>query len=101
MNRAWATVGGPLGPNPSFTDYAIVSRIFDPVTGKIAAVSAGIRRFGTLAAADFLSNPDKIGTLAPNAPRDWGKKNMQAVLAMDVKYGKPAGPIRVVASYFW
>ena len=37
---------------------------------------------------------------AVSAPRDWRKKNMQAVLAIDVKDGV-AGHPRVVASYFW
>jgi hypothetical protein len=99
-SRAW--IADPIaGPTPTFTDYAIVSRILDPATGRLAVVSAGIHRFGTLAAADFLSNPEKLAMLTAHAPRDWRKEDMQAVLAMDVKDGRPTGPIRVLASYFW
>lgn len=100
-NRDWQIADGRLGPTPSFTDYAIISRIFDPATDRVMVVSAGIRQYGTMAAADFLSNPDKMAMLSARAPRDWRKKNMQAVLAMDVKDGKPVMPIRVLASYFW
>jgi hypothetical protein len=99
--RAWQIPDGPLVPNATFTDYAIISRILDPATDRLVVVSAGIRQYGTLAAADFLTNPEKVALLSPLAPRDWRRKNMQAVLAMDVKDGKPAGPVRVMASYFW
>ncbi len=98
--RDWSVPKGPLGSSPTFTDYAIVTRVVDPVTDKIAVVSAGIRRYGTLEAAEFLSHPEQIETVTAHAPWDWRKKDMQAVLAIDVKDGKPQ-PARVVASYFW
>jgi hypothetical protein len=98
--RDWSVPKLQQGPVPTFTDYAIISRAVDPVTDKLAVVSAGIRRFGTLGAAEFLSDPAQMDTLSANAPRDWRKKNMQAVLAIDVKDGV-AGRPRVVASYFW
>ncbi len=101
LNRkSWATPQGPLGASPTFTDFAIVSRVVDPVTDQIAVVSAGIRRYGTLAAAEFLSHAAQLESLAANGPRDWRRKNMQAVLSVGVKDGK-ASPPRVVASYFW
>jgi hypothetical protein len=60
----------------------------------------GIRKYATLAAAEFLSHAERMQALTGNAPRDWRKKNMQAVLAVDVREGKIANT-RVVASYFW
>lgn len=98
--RDWSVPKLQQSPVPTFTDYAIVSRAVDPVTDKLAVVSAGIRRFGTLGAAEFLSDPAQMDALSAHAPRDWRKKNMQAVLAIDVKDGV-AGRPRVVASYFW
>ena len=98
--RDWSVPKLQQGPVPTFTDYAIISRAVDPVTDKLAVVSAGIRRFGTLGAAEFLSDPSQMDALSADAPRDWRKKNMQAVLAIDVKDGAASRP-RVVASYFW
>ncbi len=95
--RQWVVPHGPLA---DFTDYAIVSRVLDPVTDRIAVTSAGIRKFGTLAAADFLSDSAQMETLAAAAPHDWRKKNMQAVLSVKVVNGK-AQPARLVATYFW
>ena len=98
--RDWSVPKVQQGAVPTFTDYAIISRAVDPVTDKLAVVSAGIRRFGTLGAAEFLSDPAQMDALSTSAPRDWRKKNMQAILAIDVKDGV-AGRPRVVASYFW
>jgi hypothetical protein len=98
-SKTWSVPFGSVA-NTEFTDYAIVSRVVDPVTGHIAVVSAGIRRHGTLAAAEFLIHPEQLEAVTPRAPRDWRKSNMQAVLAIDVKDGK-ASPAHVVASYFW
>lgn len=98
--RDWSVPKGPLGTPPTFTDYAIVTRVIDPVTDKIAVVSAGIRKYGTLEAAEFLSHPEQIEAITRGAPWDWRKKDMQAVLAIDVKDGK-SGPARLVARYFW
>jgi hypothetical protein len=99
-SRDWAVQVGAAPPATDLTDYAIVSRVVDPVTGQIAVVSAGIRKYGTYEAAEFLSHPEQIEALAGGAPGDWRKKDMQAVLAITVKGGK-AEPARVVASYFW
>jgi hypothetical protein len=98
--RDWSVPKVQQGAVPTFTDYAIISRAVDPVTDKLAVVSAGIRRFGTLGAAEFLSDSAQMEALSVSAPRDWRKKNMQAVLAIDVKDGVASRP-RVVASYFW
>ncbi len=102
-NKAWQAAR-ISGVNPTFTDYAIVSRILDPaIRSAGCGVVAGIHSvWGLPTAADFLSNSgEEKWCWTAHAPRDWRRKNMQAVLAMDVKDGKPAGPIRVPASYFW
>lgn len=100
VNRAWAVNFRAISSSETFTDYAILARVIDPVTDRIAVTSAGIGKYGTLAAAEFLSHPDEMKALADKAPRDWRKKNMQAVLATGVTGGK-AGPARVVSAYFW
>jgi hypothetical protein len=89
-----------LPPDASYTDYAIISRVVDPVTDRVGVVSAGIRKRGTFAAAEFLSHPEQLEMLTGRAPRDWRGMNMQAVLSVAVRDGK-ADPARVIASYFW
>lgn len=98
--RDWSVMVGTGSASADFTDYAIIARVLDPVTDRIGVVSAGIRKYGTLEAGRFLSRPDLIEAVTRNAPRDWRKKDMQAVLAIRVKNGNPE-PARVVASYFW
>ena len=98
--RDWSVTASPADVSATQTDYAIVSRVIDPVTDRIAVVSAGIGCHGNLAAAEFLSHPEQFDAVRAKAPRDWRKKNMQAVLAVQVKNGV-AGAGRVVASYFW
>lgn len=87
-------------PQNDYTDYAIVSRVLDPVTDRDAVVSAGIHRRGTLAAAQFLSRPEELEAVTARAPRDWRRKNMQAVLSVTVRNGR-AERGRVIATYFW
>lgn len=81
-------------------DYAIVSRVFDPTTGKVFITAAGITQYGTAAAGEFLVNPVYLSQLTRNAPRDWQEKNIQVVLSTKVIEGT-AGPPQVLATHFW
>jgi hypothetical protein len=38
--------------------------------------------------------------LAERAPSDWGRKNLEVVIAVDLVNGNIAPP-RIVATYFW
>jgi hypothetical protein len=88
-------------PMPQFNrDYAIVSRVRDPKTEQTAVIVAGIASWGTLAAAEFVSNPDHLKKLEAFAPRHWEQKNVQVVLATDVIRGS-SGPPVVLAAHFW
>ncbi|HVY94712.1 MAG TPA: hypothetical protein VHA14_18245 [Bryobacteraceae bacterium] len=98
-HRDWVVPSLPY-PQDDYTDYAIVSRVLDPVTDRDAVVSAGIHRRGTLAAAEFLSRPEELEAVTAHAPRDWRRKNMQAVLSVTVRNGKTESG-RVIATYFW
>ena len=80
-------------------DYAIVSRVADPTTGEILIVVAGITKYGTLAAGEFLTS-SRMDELKRYAPRGWEHKNLQVVLSTKVVKGSP-GPPRVVTAYFW
>ena len=80
-------------------DYAIVTRVFDPATEKTVISAAGIETYGTLAASEFVTEPEYLGEALRAASRDWRHKNVQFVLGTRVIDGTP-GPPRVLATEF-
>lgn len=81
-------------------DYAIVSRVFDVNTDRPVVVAAGITQFGTVAAGEFLTDPQYFSELSPMLPRGWQTRNLQAVLRVPVVHGV-AGHPHVVATHIW
>lgn len=81
-------------------DYALVVRALDPKTGQIAVTAAGLTHYGTLAAADFLTDPAQIEQLGAFAPNDWERQNVAIVLSVDVIKGS-TGAAKIVAADFW
>jgi hypothetical protein len=81
-------------------DYAIVTRVFDPATEKTVISAAGIETYGTLAASEFVTEPEYLGVALQAAPRDWRHKNVQFVLGTRIIDGTP-GPPRVLATHLW
>ena len=62
--------------------------------------AAGIETYGTLAAGEFIIDPEYLGVALQAAPRDWRRKNVQFVLGTRIIDGTP-GPPRVLATHFW
>jgi len=88
-------------PNLRLTeDYAIISRVLDPATERMVVVAAGIMQYGTIAAGEFLTNSKYLEELAKQAPANWQRKNMQAVIATKVINGN-SGPPRILATDYW
>lgn len=81
-------------------DYAIVSRVFDVHTDRVAVVAAGITQFGTAGAGDFLSNPQYFAEVTSRLPKGWARKNLQIVLRVPVVQGV-AGHPQVLDTYVW
>jgi hypothetical protein len=81
-------------------DYALVSRVLDPITRRIVVTAAGISKFGTAAAGEFLSEPGYMEEAMGSAPKGWERKNVQIVLATSL-VKESSGPPRVIATYFW
>jgi hypothetical protein len=81
-------------------DYAIVSRVVDPTTGRIVVTASGLAKFGTEAAGEFLTNPAYMEQISRYAPKGWERRNMQIVIRANV-IGRSSGPPQIVSSYFW
>ena len=82
------------------TDYAIVSRVFDVNTDHPVVIAAGITHFGTVAAGDFLTDPQHFSEVLPLVPANWRTRNLQVVLKVPVVHGA-AGHPRVAAVHVW
>jgi hypothetical protein len=81
-------------------DYALISRLWDPSTESIVVIGAGLTSYGTIAASEFLTNPNYMESLTRQAPDNWESKSLQAVIATRVLNGS-SGPPRVAAAHFW
>jgi hypothetical protein len=88
-------------PYASFQeDYAIVSRVWDPTTGRVVVTAAGLTKFGTAAAGEFLTNPSNMDEIGRQAPRNWDRKNIEIVIATSI-VGRSSGPSHIVAVHAW
>ena len=81
-------------------DYAVVARVRHPTTEQPLVVAAGLTRFGTVAAGEFLTTEAYVEELARVAPRDWEKRNLEVVLTTSVINGE-SGPPRILAVHCW
>ena len=87
-NAAYSRVAQPAG-GAMTEDYAIVTRVFDPDTEKAVISAAGIETYGTLAASEFIIEPEYLGVALQAAPRDWRHKNVQFVLGARIITARP------------
>jgi hypothetical protein len=70
------------------------------MTEQTGMIVAGIGGWGTLAAAEFVSNPAHLKKLDEIAPTLWEKRNFQIVIGTDVIRGS-SGPPVMLATHFW
>ena len=99
-NKQWRLARPANDAVSGFTDYAIVSRVLDPTTDRIAVVAAGITARGTRAAAEFVSSPAAMNAIAKTAAKEWSGRNVQVVLAVPLGPDS-AGPVKLLAAYSW
>jgi hypothetical protein len=97
--RDWSVRWVAGGPDVA-EDYAVVSRFFDPNTGRLVVAIAGITGVGTLAAGEFVTDNRLTEALASRAPANWEHRSFQVVLATRIIQGSDAMP-RIVATHFW
>jgi hypothetical protein len=99
QSTAWSHV--MTDPYTSVTnDYAIISRVIDPLTGRVVVTASGLAMFGTEAAGEFLTSRSDMEEIAKSAPSGWDRKNIQIVIGTTA-VGRSAGRPHVVATYFW
>jgi len=96
--RVWSVTNPTT--NATSDDFAVVSRLLVSKTGAPLITAAGIGQYGTQAAAEFLSSPERMGDLLKSAPRGWEYKNMQAVLHVKIVGFTPVA-VEVVATSYW
>jgi hypothetical protein len=81
-------------------DYAIITRVLEPMTERMVVVAGGLTGYGTMAAGEFLTNPEYLQAVAKQLPKNWEHKNIQLVIDTKVINGN-SGPPRVVDQYIW
>jgi len=96
----WFTNRPVLETANNYREYAIVARFTDPDTGQLSVIAAGIGQGSTLAAGEFLSEPEYLGELQRIAGTAGGKQNIEAVISTQIIDGQPGTP-KVEATYFW
>jgi hypothetical protein len=81
-------------------DFAVVSRVSNPRTGRITITVAGLYGYGTLAAGKFLTDQTFLQKMSEVAPAGWQDRNMQIVIGTEV-IQENSGPPRILATAFW
>lgn len=81
---------------PRVEDYALISRIWNSDTGRVVVVVGGLYTYGTEAAGEFLSEPQRIQAIGKFPALENPHSNLQVVLKTTVTDGT-AGPPEVVA----
>jgi hypothetical protein len=95
----WVVDRGQQIATNNYRDYAIVARFTDDTTGKPTLVAAGIGRGGTIAAGEFLTNPELLNAVRSERPST-KVKNVEVVLSTQIIDGEPGTP-KIEAVYFW
>jgi hypothetical protein len=98
-NRDWSfDYGKPA--DTATQDFALISRVPDPNTGRELITAAGIAKYGTVAAGEFLTNPGLLAEFDRRAPKGWTRKNVQIVIRTTV-INDNSGPPEIVAEAVW
>lgn len=95
----WIVDRGEQMATNNYQDYAIVARFTDDLTGKPTLIAAGIARGGTIAAGEFLTNPELLRVVRSHQPSP-NAKNVEVVLSTQIVDGEPGTP-KIEAVYFW
>jgi hypothetical protein len=81
-------------------DFAIITRLTDPKVGKPVLAVGGVTLLGTAAAAEFVTNPQRLAGIDKYLPVGWEAMNLQVLLSTRIVEGR-AGPAQIVACTAW
>ena len=86
---------------PASGQFDRIEREFlrEPI-GKPMLAVGGITILGTSAAAEFITNPQRVAEIEKNAPADWQAMNFQLLLSVRIIEGR-AAPAQIHSSKFW
>jgi hypothetical protein len=87
-------------PYASADDYAVLARFRDPMIDGWVVVLAGVGRNGTEAAAQFATIPHYMQLLKDKMGSSFSKRNVEAVLKVNVIDGKTGAP-SIAAVHSW
>ena len=99
-HRQWK---GPLISGPfdgEYSDYAILTRIFDKTTGHPVLSVGGISHLATQAGGEFLLSVPHMNEALAKAGPGWEGKNLQIVITTKV-IGSSASPPQFLAIHTW
>ncbi|MCX7603560.1 MAG: hypothetical protein N2036_05735 [Bryobacteraceae bacterium] len=96
--RSWSVP--EENPKTPRLDYALITRLQPTSRQGPRLFAAGLTRFGTQAALDFLSQPGYWNDVARQLPRGWPQRNVQIVLRVNIVAGSHQ-PASVLASHVW
>jgi hypothetical protein len=96
--KSWSTVRDAHGN--ATEDYALVSRQLHSKSGEFSITIAGIDMTGTRAAAEFVSDPERMNQALKQLPPGWQEKNMQMLLHANIINGLSSAT-DVVAYRVW
>jgi hypothetical protein len=99
---SWAT-NQPAEPvtgvnSPRIHDYALISRIRDAGTGHVVVVIGGLYTYGTLAAGEFLTDPNLMQEVGRIANLKRTSENLQIVIGTAVTDGTSGPPSLLAVS---
>jgi hypothetical protein len=81
-------------------DYAIVARILNAGGGRPIVVAAGLSAYGSIAAGEFLSDPECFREALSKLPAQWRDRNLEIVLRVPVPK-RTLGRPEVLATHVW
>lgn len=87
-------------PYAETPDYALVARFRNPSTDSMVVVVAGLQRYGTDAASQFVISPRLLDLFSRQLGYDWTEKNVEVVLKVDVVNGRVGAPV-IEATHVW
>jgi hypothetical protein len=97
--RNWV-VSLKQSPSAQTEDFAIIARYHDTTLDQPVVLVAGLSHQGTEAAGELLSDSAFLKTLFQNAPSDWKRVNLEAIVQTQVIDGHP-GPSRILIVEYW